>query len=285
MFRRVEIVGTGGYAVAEQPGADEAPGVVMGPEAPPAWPNVSGDIEGMLDSRPAFRVRRRGYDRLQVDNYVAWAEWEIVTARRQADHLLSRFGACSAELEISRRLLAQTTKSREVRPVSERVGEILRLAADEATQMIEEAGDEADQLLAEARVEADARLRKAHSIKEMAVAAGDELREQGRCDRAEAAALLDRARSEAEELLRGAQDERNRLDAEAAQAQQRAEAAAQRLTAVQAEVDDLRRQRDEARSSLRRVTDQIGQVLQAVGPAELVAVAGRAESAVLGSTT
>jgi chromosome segregation ATPase len=284
MFRRVEIVGTGGYAVPEEPGTDDAPTEVIGTQAPPAWPNVSGDIDGMLDSRPAFRIRRRGYDLLQVDNYVAWAEWEIVTARRHADHLLSRFGACSAELEISRRLLAQTPKGREVRPVSERVGEILRLAADEATQMIETAGDEADQFLAEARVEADARLRKAHSIKEMAVAAGDELREQGRRDRAEAAALLDRAHIEAEELLRGAQDQRNRLDAEAAQAQKRAEAAAQRLADVQAEVEDLRRQRDEARSSLRRVTDQIGQVLQAVGPAELVAAAGRAESAVLSST-
>jgi ElaB/YqjD/DUF883 family membrane-anchored ribosome-binding protein len=151
---------------------------------------------------------------------------------------------------MSRRLLAETPKGREISPVSARVGEILRLAADEATEMINAARDEADQLLAEGRLEADAGLRKAHAIKEAAVAAGDE-------------------------LLRKAQAERDRLDTEAAQAQARADAEVQRLGTVQAELGDLRRQRDEARTSLRRLTDQIGQVLQAVGPAELAAAAGR----------
>jgi cell division septum initiation protein DivIVA len=249
MFRQVEIVGTGGHDARGVPGADDAP-TVNGSGAAPSWPNLSGDIDGLLDTRPSFRIRARGYDRLQVDNYVGWAEWEIVTARRQADHLLSRFGACSAELEMSRRLLAETPKGREVNPVSDRVGEILRLAADEATEMINAARDEADQLLAGSRLEADARLRKAHAFKEMAVAAGDELR-------------------------RSAEAERDRLDAEAAQAQARADAEVQRLATVQAELADLRRQRDEARTSLRRLTDQIGQVLQAVGPADLAAAAGR----------
>ena len=40
--------------------------------------------------------------------------------------------------------------------------------------------------------------------------------------------------------------------------------AAGRLLAVQDEVEDLRRQRDEARESLRRLTDQIGEALHAV---------------------
>ena len=40
--------------------------------------------------------------------------------------------------------------------------------------------DEAEQILAEARTEADARLRKAHQIKELAVASADELQEQAR---------------------------------------------------------------------------------------------------------
>jgi cell division septum initiation protein DivIVA len=270
MFRRVEIVGTGshtGHDTRAESGVDDAPTEVATPAR--SRPNLSGDLDELLDSRPAFRVRTRGYDRLQVDNYVAWAEWEIVTVRREAEHLLAQFGACSAELEISRRLLAETPKSREVGPVSERVGQILRLAAEEATQMIDAAGDEADQLLTEARLEADARLRKAHSIKERAVAAGDEIREQARRDRAEATELLDRARIDADELLRGAQADRDKLAAEAAQMQERADAAAQRLAAVQAELADLRRQRDEARASLRRLTDQIGEMLQAVGSGEL----------------
>jgi hypothetical protein len=60
-----------------------------------------------------------------------------------------------------------------------------------------------------------------------------------------------------------------------------AEAAA-RLAAVQAEVDDLRRQRDEARESLHRLTARIGEALQAAAaasaaPADLAALADRGE--------
>jgi cell division septum initiation protein DivIVA len=221
-------------------------------------------------ARPVFRTRFRGYDRLQVDNFVARSEWEILSARRHADHLLDRFGACAAELELSRRLLAQTPKGRELSPVPERVGEILRLAADEATQMIDAAGAEAGQVLAEARAEADARLRKAHAIKEIAVSAADELREQARRDRDEAADLLERARIEADDLVSGAEADRDRLAAEARAAEQRTAAAAQELAVLREELADLRRQRDEARSSLRLLTDQIGKVLQAADPAKLV---------------
>ena len=188
-----------------------------------------------------------------MDNYAAWAESELVTARRQIDHLLSRFGDCSAELEISRRLLAEAPRGREVYPVSERVEEMMRLAADEAAAMTEAGAEEAEQLLAEARLEADARLRKAHEIKELAVAAADELREQARRGRGGAT------------ILRAAADERDRLDAEAAEQRQRADrAATAQLLTVQQQVDGLCRQRDEARQSLRRLTDEIGRALQAV---------------------
>jgi chromosome segregation ATPase len=99
----------------------------------------------------------------------------------------------------------------------------------------------------------------------MAVVAADELQEQARRVRAEAAALLEQARLEAAELLRDAAAERERLDVEAAQERDRvAAAAAARLAGVQAEVDDLRRQRDQARQSLRGLTDRIGEALQAV---------------------
>jgi cell division septum initiation protein DivIVA len=285
MFRRVEIVGTGIHDTRDGPGAAGIPEEDAGTPVPLAWPDLSGDVERLLGSRPCFRVRARGYDRLQVDNYVAWAEWEIVTARREADHLLSRFGTCSAELEISRRLLAETPKGREVGTVSERVGEILRLAAEEATHMTDAAGIEADEFLAEARMEADARLRKAHSIKEMAVASGDALREQARRDREAATAALDQARIDADELLRCAQADRERLVADAAQLQEQADAAVQQLSAVQAELADLHRQRDEAQAALRGLIDQLGQVLQLVGPAALAAAAGRTESGVLAPTS
>jgi cell division septum initiation protein DivIVA len=215
-----------------------------------ARPNYAGDLDDLLDLRPVFRTRSFGYDRLQVDNYATWAESELITARRQIDQLLSRFGECSAELEISRRMLAEAPRGR-VYPVSERVEEMMQLAADEATAITQSGAEEAEQLLAEARLEADARLRKAHEIKELALAAADELRE--------------RARGEVAEMLRAAADERDRLDAEAAEQRQRADrAATAQLLTVQQQVDGLCRQRDEARQALARLTDEIGRALEAV---------------------
>jgi cell division septum initiation protein DivIVA len=235
-------------------------------------PNLTGDLDQLLSQRPVFRTRVNGYDRLQVDNYAAWAESELATLRREIDHLLGRFGSASAELEISRRLLADAPRGREVFPVSARVQEMLQLASEEAAAMTEAGAQEAERILAEARTEADARLRKAREIKELAVVTAAELKDQARRLRAEANGYLDRARHEAAELLQEAAAERDRLAAEATQERDRvAAAAAVRLAEVQAEVDDLRRQRDQARQSLRGLTDRIGEALQAVagtGPDE-----------------
>jgi cell division septum initiation protein DivIVA len=156
-------------------------------------PNLRGDLDEFLDHRPVFRVRMQGYDRLEVDNYTAWVESELATARREAEHLLSRFGECSAELEISRRLLADAPPGREAFPVSQRVRDMLRLAEDEAAALVAAGEKEAEHLLAEARTEADARLRKAHEIKEMAVDAADQILDQARRERAGAAARSLRA--------------------------------------------------------------------------------------------
>jgi cell division septum initiation protein DivIVA len=170
MIRRVEAV-----TAEDRDEGEPAEGPTL---APP--PHLAGDLDGLLSTRPCFRGALRGYDRIQVDNYVAWAESELVTLRRQSDHLLGRYGAAQAELEISRRLLAQSPRGRELSSASDRVGEMLRLAADEATSMTAAGADEAERILADARLEADARLRKAHEIKEAALAASDQMREQAR---------------------------------------------------------------------------------------------------------
>jgi chromosome segregation ATPase len=243
-------------------------------DAPPGLPNRPGDLDVLLDHRPVFRIRLQGYDRLEVDNYTAWAESELIAVRRQADRLLSRFGQCSAELEIARRLIADAPPGREAFPVSQRVRDILRLAEDEAAAITETGAQEAAQLLAEARTEADARLRKAHEIKEMAADAAEEILEQARRDRAAAAAAVERARTEGVEILREAVAERERLAAQAVREREAAAAAAAaQLYAVQAEVDDLRRQRDQAQQSLRGLTERIGEALQAVAamPDEMAA--------------
>jgi cell division septum initiation protein DivIVA len=245
----------------------------------PGVPNVRGDLGELLDHRPVFRVRLQGYDRLEVDNYTTWIEGELVAVRRQVDHLLSRFGECSAELEISRRLLAHAPRGRESFPVSERVEEILRLASDEAAAITDAGAREAEQIVAEARAEADARLRKAHEIKQMAVDAADELLEQARRDREVAAAEIDRAKAGAAEILRRAAEERDRLAEEAARERRQAAAdAAEHLADARTEADDLCRQREQARQALRGLTDRIGEALQAVAAMPEGLPSHRAES-------
>jgi hypothetical protein len=255
--------------------AGEDDGVSAGPPAAhpagevPRPPNLRGDLAELVDHRPVFRVRVPGYDRLEVDNYTVWAEGELLALQRQMDHVLSRFGECSAELEISRRLLADAPPGREAFPVSQRIQEMLRLAEDEAAALTQAGAQEAERIVAEARTEADARLRKAHQIKQMAVDAADELLDEARRDRAAAAATVAgavaQAQAQAAEILRAAAAERDRLAELAARDREQAAAAAEaQRAAVQAEVDDLCRQRDQARQSLRGLTDRISEALQAV---------------------
>jgi cell division septum initiation protein DivIVA len=181
-------------------------------------PNLTGDLDSMLGTGPMFRPAVRGYDRLQVDNYVTWVETELQSARRQVEELTTRYGSALAEMEISRRLLAQSPTGREMTRISERIGQMLRLAADEAADVSAAGAREGDRLVSEARTEADAILRKAREVKEAAVAASDRMRQDSRLMRAEAMAVLDRARREAAELLRAAGLERRRLDQQTEQA-------------------------------------------------------------------
>ena len=304
MLQRVQVVGTEQDAGGTQQSAQRPP---EGGGTEPRHPHVAGDLGTLLDHRPVFRGALRGYDRLEVDNYVSWAEAELEAAQREREHLLDRVVACGTDLEISRRLLAEQPVGRDRPVVSARVGEVLRLAEEQAGQVLDAAEAEAAQVLADARLEADARLRKAHEIKELAIDVADQLRVDAQRDRAEAVAVLEQAQADAAELLRVAAAERDRLAAEGAAERDRlaAEAAAardraaeeagrkaeeagalvqERLAALRAEVEDLNRQRDQARESLRSLTDRIGAALQAVGvpPAEELVLLGARREPVAG---
>jgi hypothetical protein len=165
------------------------------------------------------------------------------------------------------------------------------LAAEEAAEVTAAGIDEAERIVADARDEAEARLRKVGLIREAAEAIRDELQRK----RAEAGDILAEARQQATAILRDAATERDRLADRAAhrlarddvQARREREsassAAAARLAEVQAEVDDLRRQRDEARESLQRLTARIGEALQgadAADPASLAALTDDSEALV-----
>ncbi|RBY82941.1 hypothetical protein DQ238_02780 [Geodermatophilus sp. TF02-6] len=282
MFRRSEV------AAPDGSGPGDGPSSVGSPRRP----NLAGDLDTLLEPRPLFRTALRGYDRLQVDNYVSWAEAELTATRRENDDLLARYGTASAELEISRRLLATSPEGRELVRTSERVGEILRLAADEAAQLTEVGATEAERLRGEARSEADTLLRRAREVEGTAVAEAERLREEAQQVRTTAAQELEQARAEADRLLTGAATQRDRLAAEAAAERERlaAEAAAQRsraaaeaaqrlaeeeqhalaelahtratrVAAAQAEVEDLQHRRDEARAALHRLTGQLDDAL------------------------
>jgi colicin import membrane protein len=295
MFRRTEVApdGHGREPEGTRPaGATAAGNFVVDPE----MPNFSGDLEALLTTAPVFRTAVRGYDRLQVDNYVSWSEAELRAARRETDDLVDRYGRACAELEISRRLLARSPEGQEMTAISERMGRMLRMAADEAAALTAAGQAEADQILADARTEADARLRKAHEIKQMAVEASDRMREEARLLRAEATAEVERARAQAAQILREAEADRERLAAEAAEARSKAEAelaqwladtraAARReqeetaaaaeaaLAEVRGELEDLHRRRDRACESLLRLNEQIGVALETVADVGGLAVA------------
>lgn len=193
-------------------------------------------LDGLLGTGPVFTHALRGYDCLQVDDYVAGAETELLVLRRENEHLLSRYAACSGELQNARRRLAQLVRERESLP-----------SPEDARAMVQRAEEEAEQVRAEARAEAEARLAKVASMRE----AVDALREQARSEaealRAEGAAALQAAHREAEEARRAA----------AARAQQERAAVEAELAALRAEQD---RVRQTTRALVGHVDDALGQL-------------------------
>ena len=187
MFRRNGVPAGGGSGSA-------------GPPSPRTDPAPLGGLDALLEPRPVFRAALRGYDRLQVDDYVAWARTELLAVRRANDDLLTRYGACSAELEISRRLLACSPAGREQVRTSERVGEILRLAADEAARLTDAGAADADRIRGVARAEADALLRRAREVRDGAVADCERMREEAEEARAAAEEELAQAHAEVRRL-------------------------------------------------------------------------------------
>jgi cell division septum initiation protein DivIVA len=260
------------------PAPDVSPSVVV---PPPRRPNLTGDLESVLEFFPSFRGALHGYDRWQVDSYVSWAERELRAARRSADEMAARFGACAAELERAREEVGRSEAGREGRQLSERVGRILELAAEEAAEWRAAGAAEGEGLVADAREYAAAMLRHAHEVQAAAAAE----REQAAAIHAEAADVLAAARVEGEEvraatvreqerLTAAAAVVRERLDLEAAarradaegkarrQREQAAAAAAEAIAAAHREIEELHGQRDRAAASLRQLTERIGEALR-----------------------
>jgi cell division septum initiation protein DivIVA len=251
-------------ASSQEPGPVGSENAVAGARRP----NLSGDLEGMLAPAPVFRRRPLGYDRLPVDNYVAWAETALLAARQETDDLLDRYGRCWAELDLTRQAQVHSLAGQQMAHVTERIGSMLQLAADEAAELTaaaaaeaeraqsearaeaarvqSEARDDAQRVKSEARADADSQLLRAHEAKELAVADAARLRRDSEVDRAEATAARQQAERDVDELVHQAAEERSRLDEEAAQTRARLDAEAAERIRQQLEVARTRQEAAEA---------------------------------------
>jgi colicin import membrane protein len=246
------------------PGTTDPPGDTR--PGSPARPNLSGDLDAILVSPPDFRRRSLGYDRLEVDNYVAWVEAELQSSRRETEDVLERYGRCSAELALARQLLAHSPAGQEMVHLSERIGTILQLAADEAAELTDTARAEAERLRAEAEADRTLAAQARERIDaERARLAAEAAQERARLD-AEAAERRDRLdREAAERRDREAHEAAERIEraAEAARAAQDAETAAaeRHLADVRAAVAELERRQEAVRTSLARMADRLDDAL------------------------
>ena len=202
---------------------------------------MSEHSELLSESGMDWEREVRGYNRQQVDNYVAWRAGQV-------RELESRLSKSLAEIEHLRREVVETREAG-ARPaheeISERVGQILKLAADEAkadrehgaadaNDLREAARAETDKLRSEVKQETDRIKTEAQERAERMLTAAQE-----QADRAVAA-----ARAEAEEMVSSAHAAAEQTVSEAnqhaettvstalAQAKQQLDEATARATAI-----------------------------------------------------
>jgi cell division septum initiation protein DivIVA len=189
------------------------------------------DLMTDLDSEGAFEVQMRGYSRRQVDEFVA-------RSRSQTRDLEERLSQASDETERVRLELTAARQGLSGKPaheeISERVGQILKLADDEAkaqrnraqddiAKQREDAKKEADRIRTEAREQTERMLTAAQEQAENAIATA----------RAEADKMRNSARLETERAINEAtKDSENTLANAKAQAKQMLDEATVRASAI-----------------------------------------------------
>src|SRR5215469_5269973 len=188
-----------------------------------------------------FDSERRGYARRQVDEYIAWRNGQI-------RELESKLSQGLTEIERLRRELAEARQAGG-RPaheeVSERVGQILKLAADEAkserergaaevAKMRDAAKAETDQLKADVKDETDRLRAEAQDRAERMLTAAQEQSDRAISSAtAEADAVLSAAQQSAEQTVAEATSHADSTVAAAmAQAKQQLDDATARATAI-----------------------------------------------------
>lgn len=183
----------------------------------------------------------RGYNRQQVDNYVAWRAGQV-------RDLEGRLSQTLAEIEHLRHELTEARASARRPPheeISERVGQILKLAADEAkaerehgtadaNEQREAAKAETDKLKAQVKQEVDQLKAEAQERAERMLTAAQEQADHAVATaRAEAEELVSTAHATAEKTVSEAsQHAENTVSTAMAQAKQQLDDATARATAI-----------------------------------------------------
>jgi len=189
------------------------------------------DLMTDLDSEGAFEVQMRGYSRRQVDEFVARSRSQVRDLEDRLSHALDETERVRLELTAARQGLSGKPAHEEI---SERVGQILKLADDEAkaqrnraqeeiAKQREDAKKEADRIRTEAREQTERMLTAAQEQAENAIASA----------RAEADKMRNAARLETERAIGEATKEaENTLASAKAQAKQMLDEATVRASAI-----------------------------------------------------
>jgi cell division septum initiation protein DivIVA len=189
------------------------------------------DLIPDMGQEDAFEVQMRGYSRRQVDEFVARTRSQIRDLEERLSRSLDETERVRLELSAARQDLSNKPAHEEI---SERVGQILKLADDEAKAQRVRAQDEISKQREDARKEAERHRTEAREQTERMLTAAQEQAENAiAAARSEAEKLRNSARIESERAVGEATKEAEATLASAkAQAKQMLDEATMRATAI-----------------------------------------------------
>jgi colicin import membrane protein len=225
-------------------------------------PQYPGQLATTFGTAPIFRTVIHGYDRVQVDSYVAWAEDELLTERRAIREVVGQFRDAVGELERSRSMPVRSAEAQHLLDVTTHGQRMLATAADEAADLVSTAAAEADRVVTEAHREARARLERVRLLRRRVGDWCDTERRRIEADRVAARQLVAAAHVEAARLVEEGRRQRAEEDRAAEQARARAaEEASARLAAITSQVDGLQRQWRDLLARLRSTDGLVARAL------------------------
>jgi len=202
---------------------------------------MSEHSELLHDGSMEWEREVRGYNRQQVDNYVAWRAGQVRELENRLSQSLAEVERLRLELGEARQSAAKPAHEE----ISERVGQILKLAADEAkadrergsadaNASREAARVETDKLRGEAKQETDRLKAEAQDRAERMLTAAQEQADRAvAAARAEADETVSSARASAEQTIAEANSHaENTVSTALAQAKQQLDEATARATAI-----------------------------------------------------